>query len=229
VKKLAIVLGVAFALVVAVLAIRAPAPAPVTSAQAAEATTPVVIAPVTTATAPTPVTAPTTVASTAAPPYDPFAHRAEIEAALARNDVTALPALQQIDLTRDGYVAAAAIDAVGKLAALAPNKEKRDAVATLARWLQQESKRKESDARGNVSILVDALEDTKSPDAIAPLVAALDSATHPLHVETRIVEALKSLGDKSGAIQRFAKRVAAMQPQDDFEKALVAEALEAAK
>lgn len=227
-KKLLVVLGVACALVIAIFAMRAPAPTPVTSAHAAEATP--VAAPVATTTPTTAAASPVVVAAPpAAPAYDPFAHREEIEAAIARGDVSVLPALQQIDLTRDGYVAAAAIDGVGKLAALAPEKEKREAVRTLDKWLQQESKRKTSDARGNVSILVDALEDTKSPDAIAPLVAALDTATHPLHIETRMVQALKALGSQTPAIQRFAARVAAMQPLDDFEKALVAEALEAAK
>ncbi len=229
-KKLLIVAAAAFAIVVVLLVMRGPSrpTAPLAAANAAEvaSTTAATTVP---APPPTATTVATTTATPApAPSYDPFAHRAEIEASIARGDVNALPALQQIDLARDGYVAAAAIDAVGKLAALAPEKEKRAAVATLARWLQEESKGKTSAAKGNVSILVDALEDTKSKDAAPPLIAMLDSATQPLHIETRIVQALRALDVQSPAIARFAARVSAMQPQDEFEKALVKEALEAA-
>lgn len=235
-KKLAVVAAAALAIVVAILVMRGPsAPAPVSTANAAEvaeATTPVVTTALPgappAAAAPT-TTTPTTTTAAPVASYDPFAHREEIEAIVARGDVSALPELQEIDLTKDGYVAAAAIDAVGKLAALAPEKEKREAIGTLGKWLQQEGKGKTAAAKGNVSILVDALEETKSKDAAAPLIAMLDGATQPLHIETRIVQALNALGVKSPAIARFAARVSAMQPQDEFEKALVQEALEAAQ
>lgn len=233
-KKLLVILGATVAIALMIVALRTPkAPSPVTTANAAEVATtsapqipppPVVIVP------PTPE--PTTTATTAAPApsvtaYDPFAHREEIEAAAARGDVSALPELQKIDLTANGYVAAAAIDAVGKLAALAPEKEKREAVRTLDKWMQQEMKRKAPESLGNVSICVDALQDSKSDAAVAPLVAALDSATLPLHIETRIVEALSALNATSAIapVQRFVLRVKAKQPQDDFDKQLVIEAL----
>ncbi|MBI2388828.1 MAG: hypothetical protein HYV09_04345 [Deltaproteobacteria bacterium] len=252
-KGLLIVVGAAVALVVIVLLMRAPSgsrpAAPVataltvvTAATVASATPSAPTAPVETAIA---VVAAPSVAAVAAPSiaagtavsaaagdaqYEPFKHREQIEAAVARGDLSALPELQKIDLTQNGYVAAAAIDGVGKLAALAPEKEKRAAVATLDRWLKQESKRNAPDARGNVSILVDALESTKSDAAIAPLVAALDAATHPIFVETRIVEALTALNATSAvaSVERFAARTRAMQPTDEFEKSLVAEALAAA-
>lgn len=161
---------------------------------------------------------------------DPFVRRTAIEAALARKDVSALPTIARVDLTENGYVAASAIDATGKLAALAPDAEKRDAVRTLKGWLEQESKRKSRDAMGNTSILVDSLADTQSPEAIAPLVAALDSATLPLHIETRIVEALAALNAKQAApsVEKFVARVTALKPGDEMAQALAKEALETA-
>jgi len=187
--------------------------------------------------APTPTTiakpSPSVVSADSSPPSadDPFVRRAAIEEAIAKKDLSALPEIEKTDLTVNGYLAASAIDAVGKLGAIAPPADKREAVRTLARWLREESLRKTNDAAGNVSILVDALADTKSEEAVAPLVAALDSATHPLFLETRIVQALDALGAKSAAasVERFAVRVRALQPQSDFEKELAKEALEAAE
>lgn len=230
-RKLLVVVLVGVALVIVLATLRGPAPqlANAATSTPAPSATPSVIA---IAPAASPAAIPTVAKSALLPAatYDPFAHRAEIDAALARGDVGALASLQQIDLTRDGYVAAAAIDAVGKLAALAPEKEKREAVATLAKWLRDETVRKTADAAGNVSIAVDALENTKSDAAIAPLVAALDRAELPLHVETRIVEALTTLRATTSvaSIDRFAVRAAARSSSDDFDKALVTEALAAA-
>jgi hypothetical protein len=135
-----------------------------------------------------------------------------------------------VDLTKDGHVAAAAIDAVGKLAADAPEPAKKEAVRQLADWLRQESKRGTNDAKGNVSILVDSLADTGSDEAIEPLVEALDSASYPLHIETRIVQSLERLDAKSAApsVERFAARVGKLTPADDMEKALAKEAIDEA-
>jgi hypothetical protein len=233
-KKLFIVLGSVVAIAMLIVALRTPATSPVAPANASEVATAPAAVPAPTTAVPDPVmapapTVPAPLASAAPAPLanDPFARRDEIEAAAARGDVSALPELLKTDLAENGYVAAAAIDAVGKLAALAPEKEKREAVRTLGNWLQQESKRK---ALGNVSIVVDALQDTKSDAAIAPLVAALDSAAQPLHIETRIVEALTSLNATTavGSVERWVGRLKALNPQDDFEKELAAEALVAA-
>ncbi len=161
---------------------------------------------------------------------DPFVRRAAIEAALAKRDVTALPRILQVDLTQNGYEAAAAIDATGKLAAMAPEPAKRAAVKTLGKWLKQESARTSNDAKGNVPIAVEALGDTKSSDAIAPLVEMLDSASQPLNVETLIVDQLQTLNARSAtaSVERFVVRVRAKQPQDQLERDLIDEALAAA-
>jgi hypothetical protein len=163
--------------------------------------------------------------------FDRFAAREAIEQALESKDVGALPAIERTDLTRDGYVAASAIDAVGKLAAIAPEPAKKQAVETLGRWLEQESKRKTPDATGNVSILVESLADTKSKDAIAPLVAALDAGTYPLEVQTTIVTSLDALDarSESASVERFVARVEKMAPADDLQRELAKEAVAAAK
>ncbi len=157
------------------------------------------------------------------------ADRDAIESALARKDISALPVLEVVDLTKNGYVAASAISAVATLAPLAPEADRLRAIATLARWLSQENARKTPDARGNVSILVDALGDTKSKEAAAPLIATLDVGDQPIHLETRIVQVLGQLGDKSAeaSVQRWVTRVAAKTAADDYERELIREALAA--
>jgi len=239
-KKLLVAVGAALAIVLAIVLMRGPAPEAVTPANAAEAApTPTQPAAPIAPAPPPPAATPTVTAaggpSIEAPPETEVppafaAKRDEIEAIAARGDVSKLPELLKTDITENGYVAAAAIDAVGKLAALAPEKQKKEAVGQLGKWLKQETKRKAQESIGNVSIIVDALQDSKSDAAIAPLVEALDSAQQPLHVETRIVEALTTL-NATGAvpsIERFAGRVKALQPQDDFQKELAGEALAAA-
>lgn len=156
--------------------------------------------------------------------------REGIESAVMAKDVSALPSIERVDLTKDGHVAAAAIDAVGKLAADAPEPAQKEAVRQLADWLRQESKRTTNDAKGNVSILVDSLADTGSDEAIKPLVEALDSASYPLHIETRIVQSLERLDAKSAApsVERFAARVGKLTPTDEMDKALAKEAIDEA-
>jgi hypothetical protein len=231
-KKVLVVLGAVVAIAMLIVALRTESTSSqVPQAHAEEVATtaappppPVVTAPVAAPSVVATATASTTIPAPLA--NDPNARREEIEAIAARGDVSALPELMKTDLTADGYVAAAAIIAVGKLAAIAPEKEKRAAVAQLGKWLRDESKRK---ALGNVSITVDALQDSKSDAAIAPLVTALDSAAQPLHIETRIVEALTALDATTAApsVERWIARVKAQSPQDPFEKELAAEAITA--
>jgi hypothetical protein len=193
------------------------------------------VVPTVVAQAPQPVpvvaSAPTVIAPASASekPSDELS-REGIEAAIMAKDPSALPAIEKVDLTKDAHVAAAAIDAVGKLAATAPEPAKKEAVRTLSDWLRQESKRETNDAKGNVSILVDSLADTGSDEAIKPLVDALDSARYPLHIETRIVQSLERLDAKTAApsVERFAARVSKLAPIDEMEKALAKEAIDEA-
>ena len=210
-------------------------PAPTVATTEAPPTAPSTVVPTTTVTVAVVTPPPTASAQpllidAALDADDPLARRAEIEAALARKDVSALESIQKTDITKNGYEAAAAIDAVGKLSALAPEPAKKAGVKTLERWLKQETARKAPESLGNISILVDALADTKSKDAVAPLVAALDAANQPIHIETRIVEALTELDDRTAApsVARFAASTRPLAPTDEMEKALVAEALAAA-
>ena len=153
--------------------------------------------------------------------------REAIGRAVEQGEVHALPRLYKVDLAVDGYEAAAAIGGVGKLSALLPVGERVDAVRTLARWLGQESRRQAPGALGNAVLAIEALGETKSPAAAQPLIEALDGAQLPLHVETRIVQALGDLDAREAApaVRRFVDRVGRRTPTDDFEKQLCAEAL----
>jgi hypothetical protein len=187
---------------------------------------------VTMATATSSATAAPSVAPTASASSDPFAEREAIVAAVERKDVSMLPTLAKTDLAKNGYVAAAAIDAVGKLAAIAPEPARHDAVETLKRWLKDETARGKTanDAIGNTSLIVDALKTSGSPEAAAPLIAALDAGDQPLHIETRIVQTLDAMDAKSAApvVEKFATRVKSLTPHEELERELQKEALEAA-
>ncbi len=166
---------------------------------------------------------------------DPFVRRKAIDDAVAAKDVGALAELYRVDLAANGYVAAAAIDGVGKLAALLPMAERKEAIRTLDRWLRAESVRDAKEAVGNASIAVDALGETKSKDAVTPLMDALDGGKLPLHVQTRIVQVLDTLDDPRAApsVQRFLVRVEAeakklTDASDALERELLTEAKAAA-
>jgi hypothetical protein len=162
---------------------------------------------------------------------DPWATRDAIVAAVDAKDFSALPVLEKVDLSKDGFVSAATIQGVGKLGAIADAPAKHDAVQTLNRWLRDETKRGTPDAIGNASIAIDALHDASGTESADALVAALDSASEPLHLETRIVQALDAMHAQSAisAITRFEARVRMRTPSDDLETALITEAIAAAE
>jgi hypothetical protein len=134
-----------------------------------------------------------------------------IEHVVAARSVDAIALLGSVDIASDGYVAAAAIRALGDLATTAPKAERGVAVGTLASWLTKSQALGEA-GYGNVSLIVDALADSGALDAVAPLSRALDSEHLPLHLETRTVQALTAIGDPSsiGAVQRFGDRLDVM-------------------
>ena len=138
----------------------------------------------------------------------------ELEAAMDRGDTSALPRLRARSLRDNPEVAAPLIRAIGHLAGIAPSEEKRASAETLAGWLSHEMAEGSSFARGNVSLLLDALADTGSPSAVLPLVRALDAGTLPLHQATKAVEALGALGDPRGAeaVTRFEQALDRVPP-----------------
>lgn len=154
-----------------------------------------------------------------------------IEDAVRRRDtrVETLSALAAIPLDRDGYVAAAAIRALGDLATEAAPDERAVALRALTHHLEVEQRRAPTDqlSRGNVSLLVDALADSGSPSAVAALASTLDAETLPLHQEIRVVEALTALGDPGAlpAIERFQARVQSQTRLEATADELQAEAL----
>jgi hypothetical protein len=162
---------------------------------------------------------------------DPLATRDAIVVAVEAKDLSALPVLEAVDLSKDGFVAAATIQGVGKLGAIADAPAKHDAVQTLTRWLRDETKRGTPDAIGNASIAIDALHDTNTPESTDALIAALDSATEPLHLETRIVQTLDAMHavNATSSIARFEARVRTRTSSDDLETALIGEAIAAAE
>jgi HEAT repeat protein len=186
--------------------------------------------------APTPVLAPAPALTPSALEQtihdaEPLAAREAIVAAVDAKDLSALPVLEKVDLSKDGFVAAAAIEGVGNLGAIADPSDQRLATQTLDRWLRDETKRGTPDAIGNASIAIDALHDLGTPESADALIAALDSASEPLHLETRLVQTLDAMHAQSAmsAITRFEARVRTRIAADDLETALIAEAIAAAE
>ncbi|MEO6577038.1 MAG: hypothetical protein ABIP89_24530 [Polyangiaceae bacterium] len=137
-----------------------------------------------------------------------------VETAMNNGAVETLPALEAADLRADPEGAPTIILAVAHLGAMTTGEDSRRAERTLGRWLNEESVRDGADARGNVSVLVDALGEIGGADAVDALVAALDAHQIPLHVQTLAVDNLTQLGDRraAGAVARFLARVNALPP-----------------
>ena len=133
----------------------------------------------------------------------------EIEGAAERSDTSKLAGLLSRRLDADPEASGPLIRTIGHLAALAPAREKDRAATTLAKWLDEQTRETSTFARGNVSLLVDALADTGSLTAVEPLVRLLDTGSLAIHLATRTVEALTALGDGRAreAIVRFANRL----------------------
>jgi hypothetical protein len=150
-----------------------------------------------------------------------------IESAVTARATEALPVLERVDLPGDPAAAPTIIHAVAVLGHEARGGEQARAAGVLGAWLDQESQREGADARGDVSVLVDALGDLGGPDAVAALGGALDQDGLPLHVQTLAVQRLVALGDPAAqpAIARYAARVAALPPADGIDEELRVEAL----
>lgn len=146
---------------------------------------------------------------------------------MARDETAILPGLRATRLDDDPSMAGPIVRAVGHLATAASAEERDASARTLGRWLREERGKGTTFAKGNVSLIVDALADSGSSTAWEPLVEALDAGDLPLHAETNVVNALSALGDPRArpALARFADRVARRGTAlDTFERELIAEA-----
>lgn len=151
---------------------------------------------------------------------------AAISLALREDPTTAVTRIAQTDLGTDGYVAAKAIRALAKLSQQANETERARIAERLASWLEAERRRRAPDALGNVSILAEELGKVNDRRATRALVAALDAADLPLHVEARIVESLgeHAASEALPAVDRFRKRIPEPTGDDAFDDALRREA-----
>jgi hypothetical protein len=150
-----------------------------------------------------------------------------VESAMAARSVDALPVLEAVALPGDPAAAPTIIRAVAALGREAGGGEQHRAAQTLGAWLGAESQRDAADARGNVSVLVDALGDLGGPDAAGALASALDTGALPLHVQTLAAQRLTALDDAAGspALAQYAARVRALPPAEGIDELLRQEAL----
>jgi HEAT repeat protein len=165
---------------------------------------------------------------------DASARIAAVEDAVRVTAVDALPELQRFALARDPAAAPTVIHAIAILGASAAGAPREEAATTLAGWLRDETKRDAldaPDAPGNVSNLVEALGNVGGSRAVDALIAALDQPALALHVQTLAVMKLGELGDgrARAAVERFAKRVAALPASEGIDEELRVEAIEAAR
>jgi hypothetical protein len=194
-------------------------PGPQPSAAAVPGTTPA---------APVPSAPAARTASSTAPGSDDIAARIQaLRSARERGDVAELPQLLELELAREPDAAPTVIGVATELAQRAEPQLKATAATRFGEWLRDESQRASSDARANVSVLVEALGKLDAPEAGAALIEALDAERLPVHVASLAVQGLARHGDARAraAVERFRARLREAPETDDaFALELQAEA-----
>jgi hypothetical protein len=164
---------------------------------------------------------------------NPFAGQESLKQALAQEGLGALPKLLAVDVAKDGYAAAVAIEGLGALAAEATPGDRAKIRGRLTEILRSEEKRSggadSRGAAGNASMAIDALLAVGDGDAAKALAKELADPAIPIHHGTTIVLGLTKLNAAEALpeIRDFAKRVGNERADDDFEKQVLAEATEA--
>jgi hypothetical protein len=152
-----------------------------------------------------------------------------VRAVRDRHAVELLPDLLALDPARDPDLAPTLISVSADLAnqAEATPAQRTAAASQLASWLRTESQREGADARGNQSVLIEALGRLNTPESVAALSQSLEADTLPVHIATLAAEGLARLGDPSArpAVERFRARLAAQPAADGFSQELRSEAL----
>lgn len=143
-----------------------------------------------------------------------------------RGELRVLPMLEAQDLARDPVISPSVINAVGKLARVAPPEQREHAVRTLERWLRELESSSAGEAPGYVVGLVQALSLSDSPAANSVLSDALERGQLPLSVETTVATALGAARDRSAraALEHFSRRIDALPATTGFEESLRREA-----
>lgn len=162
---------------------------------------------------------------------EPWRRREAIAAAADARDASAIPLLAAVDVRDDGYVGAAAIDALGRLARDSGDRSLRGlAVGRLLEVVRAERGGDAPGSLGNVLLAVEALALAGDGAAAAPLAAELLRHELPTSVLVRFVQTLATLGDRAsvGAIRSFRDRLALERGVDEFEEQLRLEAIAAA-
>lgn len=154
-----------------------------------------------------------------------------IQAIVEKHESHALPSLMAVDLAREPESAPSVIRAVAKLGKEAGSADKALATKTLGRWLNEESKRLEADAAGNVPNLVEALGEIGGRESVDAMVTALESGRLDLSVQTLVVQTLGELNDHRAltATRNFLDRVSRIPPSEGIDEELRIEAIAAAK
>lgn len=151
-----------------------------------------------------------------------------LRAVAQKREVSALSELFAFDVASDPEVAPTLIQVTSQLAQVAAPAERAEAAAQLTRWMRAERRRQGADARGNLSVLVEALSGINSPDAETGLVEVLNDSELPLHVQTLAVEGLSRLGTSSARAALTAFRAQLAQSErEGFELELQHEAEQA--
>jgi hypothetical protein len=155
-----------------------------------------------------------------------------LRAARDANDVALLPTLLAIDPAADPETAPTLVDTIVKLARKAEPAQRTAAAGRLQQLLRSELARsaEHTDARGNLSVIVEALGTLPSPESTAALTEALDSPLLPVHVGTVALQSLGQLGDPAAraAVERFRDHLKQSPAASGFQRELQDEAAQAA-
>ncbi len=143
-------------------------------------------------------------------------------ALVARGTVAALPILIESDVIRRPWAAPSVIDAMGRLAALAPPEQRGEAVDRLVALMREEKVRGAQESLGNLIQIYEALGLTGDPRAIAPLEGELVDPTVPTAPKVVVVQALVALRaiQSRPVLERVQAQLAASPAKDAYEAEL---------
>ncbi len=141
---------------------------------------------------------------------------------VSRSAVAALPVLVDHDVIKRPWAAPSIIDAMGRLAAIAPPEQRTEAVDRLIALMHEEKVRGAQESQGNLLQIYEALGLSGDPRAVPPLEQELVDPTVKTAPKLVVVQALVALRSTSSRplLERLASQLVTVPSTDSFEAEL---------
>lgn len=164
----------------------------------------------------------TIVLLTALDSRDPVVVAEAASGLVSRGAVAALPVLVDHDVIGRPWAAPSIIDAMGRLASVAPPEQRTEAVERLIALMREEKLRGAQESQGNLLQIYEALGLTGDPKAVPPLEQELADPSVPTAPKLVVVQALVALRSTSSrpVLERLASQLVTAPSTDSFEAEL---------